>query len=353
MLKEEMQEISIAGRKIGPLHPPFVVCELSANHNGSLDQAIRLIEIAKKIGADAVKIQTYTPDTITLDTRKSEFQITEGAWAGKTLYELYEWAHTPWDWHQALFDVARDMDIVIFSSPFDHSAVDFLETLKTPAYKIASFEAVDLPLIHYAAKTKKPLIISTGMANKVEIEEAIRSARNGGCNQIGILHCVSGYPASSKDYNLRTLTDMLSSFEIVAGLSDHTLSHTTAIAAISLGASIIEKHLTLDRTAGGPDDFFSLEPQEFEELIFEIRTAWEALGTVSYDLSASESSNIKFRRSLYFVKDLSAGDIISNDAIRSIRPGYGLKPKYRDQVIGKNVKRNIKKNSPVKLTDLT
>ena len=246
--------ISINGRKIGENHPPYVIAEMSANHNGSIDDAFQIIDQAKKSGADAIKIQTYTPETITIKSDLPDFQIKDGLWKGKTLFELYEWAHTPWDWHKDLFEHARKMNITMFSSPFDTTAVDLLEGLNAPAYKIASFEAIDLPLIKYVASTKKPMIISTGMANEVEIEEAISAAIDGGCKELAILHCVSGYPAPSEDYNLRTITDMKDRFNMVTGLSDHTLDNTTALASIALGASIIEKHFTLDRNNGGPDD---------------------------------------------------------------------------------------------------
>jgi pseudaminic acid synthase len=342
-------EISIDGRDIGLAHPPYVIAELSANHKGRLDTAMKIIEEAKKAGADAVKLQTYTADTITLNSDTEEFQIHDGLWSGKTLYQLYEEAHLPWEWHKPLFDHARKLDMTIFSSPFDKTAVDLLEDLGTPAYKIASFEAVDLPLIKYAARTGKPMIMSTGMANFEEIEEAVEAAREGGCKELAILHCVSGYPAPAEDYNLRTIPDMIKRFGLVTGLSDHTLDNTTAIASVAMGASIIEKHFTLDRNGGGPDDSFSLEPSNLEELCRCARVAWDALGRVNYECKPSEKSNIKFRRSLYFIKDIQAGEIVTEDAIRSVRPGYGLEPKYLDRILGKRIKKNVLKNTPVKL----
>lgn len=339
--------ITIAERKIGAAFSPYVIAEMSANHNGNLQAAFNIIEQAKKAGADALKIQTYRPDTITLNSNLPDFQINDGLWSGRTLYELYEWAHTPWEWHSPLFEYARKIDITIFSSPFDTTAVDLLEDLNAPAYKIASFEAVDLPLIRYVASTGKPMIISTGMANAEEIEEAIEAAHAGGCKELAILHCVSGYPAPAEDYNLRTLLDMQQRFELVTGLSDHTLDNTTAIASVALGASIIEKHFTLNRNGGGPDDSFSLEPAELKQLCIGTKTAWSALGKVDYSRKNSEVDNVKFRRSLYFVKDLQVGETITADAVRSVRPGFGLAPKYLQDVIGKTVTQPIFANTPV------
>lgn len=339
--------ISISERKIGADFPPYVIAEMSANHNGNLETAFKIIEEAKKAGADALKIQTYRPDTITLKSDLPDFHIKGGLWDGKTLYELYEWAHTPWEWHAPLFDYARKLGITIFSSPFDNTAVDLLEDLSAPAYKIASFEAVDLPLIKYVASTGKPMIISTGMADAEEIHEAIEAAREGGCKELAILHCVSGYPAPAEDYNLRTIPDMIQRFGLVTGLSDHTLDNTTAITSVALGASIIEKHFTLDRSGGGPDDSFSLEPKELEALCRDIKTAWAALGRVDYGRKSSEQGNVQFRRSLYFVKNLKAGDVITADVIRSVRPGFGLAPKYLDEIIGKKAAMDIKANTAV------
>ncbi len=341
------KRININGRVIGDGVAPYVIAEMSANHNGNMNTALRIIEEAKKAGADAVKIQTYRPDTITLESDLPDFQITDGLWAGRTLYDLYEWAHTPWDWHKPLFDYASKLGITIFSSPFDNTAVDLLEDLNAPAYKIASFEAVDLPLIKYVASTGKPMIISTGMADAIEIQEAINAARDGGCKELAILHCVSGYPAPAADYNLCTVPDMIERFGLVTGLSDHTLDNTTAITSVALGASIIEKHFTLDRNGGGPDDSFSLEPVEMVALCQGVKTAWQALGQVDYDRKFSEQGNVKFRRSLYFVKNLKAGDVITEHAIRSVRPGFGLSPKYFDQIIGKHVVFDVEIGTPV------
>lgn len=344
-----MPKIEIAGRAIGAEYPPYIIAELSANHNGRLDTALRIVEEAKKSGADAIKLQTYKPDTITLDCDSEDFQIHGGLWDGRTLYELYEEAHMPWDWHKPIFEHARALGITVFSSPFDTSAVDLLEDLNAPAYKIASFEAVDIPLIKYAASTGKPMIISTGMADAKEIADAINAAREGGCKELAVLHCVSGYPAPAEDYNLRTIPDMMQRFGLVTGLSDHTLDNTTAIVSVAMGASIIEKHFTLDRSGGGPDDSFSLEPQELEALCRDSKTAWAALGSVDYGRKSSEQGNVQFRRSLYFVCDVRAGEIISKEAVRSVRPGYGLPPKLLDQVIGKIAKVDIKACTPVSL----
>ncbi|EPL64271.1 sialic acid synthase [Stutzerimonas stutzeri B1SMN1] len=342
-------KISISGREIGLDHPPYIIAELSANHNGRLDTAMQIVEAAKKAGADAIKLQTYTADTITLNCDSEEFQIHGGLWDGKTLYQLYQEAYMPWEWHEPLFDRARQLGITIFSSPFDNTAVDLLEDLDAPAYKIASFEAVDLPLIRYVAGTGKPMIISTGMADAEEIQEAVEAARDGGCKELAILHCVSGYPAPAEDYNLRTIPDMMQRFGLVTGLSDHTLDNTTALASVALGASVIEKHFTLDRNGGGPDDSFSLEPAELAALCRDSKTAWAALGKVDYGRKSSEQGNLKFRRSLYFVKNLHAGDRLEHDAVRSVRPGYGVPPKLLDQLLGKILQQDVKANTPVRL----
>ena len=342
-----MGEFNINNRKIGVDHSPYVIAEMSANHNGDINNAYKIIEMAKVSGADAVKLQTYRPDTITMDMNTPEFMIEGGLWDGQSLYELYKGAFMPWDWHKPLFDYAKKIGITIFSSPFDNTAVDLLEDLNTPAYKIASFEAVDLPLINYVAQTGKPMIISTGMANFEEIQEAIEAAREGGCKELAILHCVSGYPAPAEDYKLRTLVDMQKKFGLITGLSDHTIDNTTAIAGVALGASIIEKHVTLDRNGGGPDDSFSLESKELKELCVGAKTAWEALGSVDYGRKSSEQANVKFRRSLYFVKDIKAGEIITQEHVKSIRPGYGLAPKYLESVIGVIAKESVKRGYPV------
>ncbi|HEY2345030.1 MAG TPA: pseudaminic acid synthase [Xanthomonadaceae bacterium] len=345
------KEFAIAGCRIAADAPPYVIAELSANHNGRLETALRIVEEAKKAGADAVKLQTYRPDTITLDCDDEDFRIRGGLWDGRTLYELYQQAHMPWEWHEPLFDHARRLGIAMFSSPFDTTAVDLLERLGAPAYKIASFEAVDLPLIRCVAATGKPMIISTGMADADEIGEAIAAARAGGCEELAILHCVSGYPAPAGDYNLRTIPDMATRFGVVVGLSDHTLDNSTAIAGVAMGARIIEKHFTLDRSGGGPDDSFSLEPAELAALCKGVRTAWEALGAIDYGRKSSEAGNAKFRRSLYYVADLKAGEQVPADAIRSVRPGYGLAPKHIDRVIGRRLRRSVRACTPVAADD--
>ena len=341
--------LTIAGRRIAADEAPYVIAEMSANHNGNIETAYKIIEAAKQAGADAVKLQTYRPDTITLNCDTEDFRIHGGLWDGRTLYELYEEAHMPWDWHAPLFAHARKHGITIFSSPFDNTAVDLLEDLNAPAYKIASFEAVDIPLIKYVASTGKPMIISTGMADAEEIQEAIDAAREGGCKELAMLHCVSGYPAPAEDYNLRTIPDMIQRFGLVTGLSDHTLDNTTAITSVAMGASIIEKHFTLDRSGGGPDDSFSLEPAELAALCRDTKTAWAALGQVDYGRKSSEQGNVKFRRSLYFVKDLKAGDVITAAAVRSVRPGFGLDPKFFEKIVGQRVAVDVQKNHPVQL----
>lgn len=347
MTHQRPAALAIDGRPIGPSEPPYVIAELSANHNGKLDTALRLIEAAREAGADAIKIQTYRPDTITLDCSSDDFIIRGGLWAGKRLYDLYSEAHTPWEWHAELFAHARRVGITMFSSPFDRTAVDLLESLGAPAYKIASFEAIDLPLIRYVGSTGKPMIISTGMADADEIAEAIAAARDGGCRELAILHCVSGYPAPAADYNLRTIPDMIGRFGVVTGLSDHTLDNATAIASVALGGSIIEKHFTLDRKGGGPDDSFSLEPAELASLCASARTAWEALGTIDYGRKSSEQANVKFRRSLYFVEDMQPGELITEDKLRSVRPGYGMAPKHLPALLGRRVAVAVKRGMPV------
>ena len=341
--------IHIAGRRIAADQAPYVIAEMSANHNGNIETAFKIIEAAKQAGADAVKLQTYRPDTITLNCDSEDFRIHGGLWDGRTLYELYEEAHMPWEWHAPLFAHARKMGITIFSSPFDNTAVDLLEDLNAPAYKIASFEAVDPALIRYVASTGKPMIISTGMADAGEIQEAINAAREGGCKELAILHCVSGYPAPAEDYNLRTIPDMIQRFGLVTGLSDHTLDNTTAITSVAMGASIIEKHFTLDRSGGGPDDSFSLEPAELAALCKDSKTAWAALGRVDYGRKSSEQGNVKFRRSLYVVKDIQVGDILTSDNLRSVRPGFGLPPKQLESLLGKKINRHLKVGTPMSL----
>ncbi len=339
--------ITIDGRKIGKQYPPYIIAELSANHNGDIQRAYKIMEEAKKAGADAIKLQSYTHETITIDSNDDGFLIHKGLWKGKSLYELYKEAHMPWEWHKPLFEKAKALDITIFSSPFDFSSVELLESLNTPAYKIASFELVDLPLIAMVAKTGKPIIMSTGMATKEEIDEAVETARSNGCNDLVVLHCVSGYPAPPEEYNLRTLVDIESSFDVIYGLSDHTLDNTTSLTAVSLGASVVEKHVTLDRNGGGADDSFSLEPDELHALCRDSVVAWKALGMASYLRQKSEEESSTFRRSLYVVNDIKQGEIFSERNIRSIRPGYGLKPKYYNRVLGKRATRDLARGTPL------
>lgn len=347
-----MNKIKLDNVNIGPAFPPYIVAEMSGNHNGDINNAFKIIDSAKNSGANAIKIQTYKADTITLDSDLPDFQINKGLWKGKNLYDLYDIASTPWEWHEELFNYAKKNNITIFSSPFDSTAVDLLENLNCPAYKIASFELIDLPLIKYVASTKKPIIMSTGMANLDEIEEAVSVCRDVGSKEIALLHCISAYPADPSEYNLRTIPDLIKKFNVIVGLSDHTIGNTTAISSISLGASIIEKHFTLNRQAGGPDDSFSSEPKEFESLCKSSVTAWNASGKVNYNKTVNEKENIKFRRSLYFVKDINKDQKITKEHVRSIRPGYGLEPKYINSIIGLKVSKNIKTGSPVKEENL-
>ena len=341
------KSVEISGRKIGADQPPYIIAEVSANHNGDLNQALKIIDAAAEAGADAIKIQTYTADTITLDSDAEDFKIKGGLWDGYTLYELYKQAHTPWEWHETLFSHAKARGVTIFSSPFDKSAVDFLESLGAPAFKIASFEAVDLPLIRYVAGKGKPMVISTGMADLVEIDEAVQAAREGGCQDLILLHCVSGYPAPPIDYNLETIRDLECRFGMPVGLSDHTLGNVSAVVAIAMGAAVVEKHVTLDRKGGGPDDSFSLEPGDLRQLCEDSRVAWEARGSIDYGLKSSERSNLIFRRSLYAVDSIPKGTEITNDNVRSIRPGLGIAPKHLDQVLGAISKVDIPRGTPM------
>lgn len=340
-------EFAIAGRPIGPDHPPYIVAELSANHLGGIDRAMALIDAAKAAGADAVKLQTYTADTITIDHDGPGFRIHGGLWDGRTLYDLYREAHTPWNWHGPLFAHGRDIGIAVFSSPFDFTAIDLLESLDAPAYKIASFECIDLPLIRAAAATGKPLVMSTGMADLDEIAAAVATARGAGAAGLVLLHCVSEYPASPDVYNLRTIADLGARFDAIPGLSDHTLGSATAIAAVAQGACLIEKHLTMARADGGPDAAFSAEPDELAELVAGCRSAWAALGRVSYERGAAERGNRQFRRSLYAVAEIAAGAALTPENVRSIRPGHGLPPADYDRVLGRRARNTIARGTPL------
>lgn len=348
-MKKKMmnKEILIANRKIGLSYPPYIIAEISGNHNGDINKAFEIISMAKKNGADAVKIQTYTADTLTIDSQKEDFQIHGGLWDGYNLYKLYDWAHTPFEWHEALFNHAKKVGITLFSTPFDETAVDLLESLNAPAYKIASFEAVDIPLIKYVAKTGKPMIISTGMANYNEIKEAEEAARSSGCNDLILLHCISSYPAPIDQSNLLTIPDIKNQFNAITGLSDHTLGTTVSIASIALGASVIEKHVTLDRGDKGPDSEFSLEPNELKILCSESYKVWQSLGEAGYERKSAEKDSIKFRRSIYAVEDIKIGDTFTDKNIKRIRPGYGLAPKYFSDIIGKKCIKKIERGDPL------
>lgn len=334
-------DFSINGRAIGPQYQPYVIAELSANHNGSLERALATIDAAHDCGADAIKLQTYTADTITIDCDAPDFMIEGGLWDGYKLYDLYKWAETPFEWHQAMFEHARRRGITVFSTPFDESAVDLLESLDAPAYKIASFEAVDLPLIRYVARTGKPMIVSTGMASEEEIAEAVATARDAGCKELALLHCISSYPAPIEQANLRQMPELARRFGAVPGLSDHTLGTTASVAAIALGACLIEKHFTLSRADKGPDSEFSLEPDDLRRLCTDTRDAWLALGKAGYSRQPAEAGSKVFRRSIYFIRDLPAGAIVGPDDIRRIRPGMGLAPKYFDQIVSRRLKQAV------------
>lgn len=340
--REMSSFVEISGRRIGNEYSPYIICEISANHNGDINRAKKLIKLAKDTGCDAIKLQTYTPDTLTLNTDSPDFMINDGLWKGHTLHDLYSQAFTPFEWHEELFEFAKKLNLTIFSTPFDSTAVDLLESLDCPAYKIASFEIVDLELIAYVASKQKPMIISTGLANVSEISDAVATARANGCQDVILLHCISSYPAPSKDSNLRTIPHLAKMFQTEVGLSDHTSGTAVSVAAVAMGARVIEKHFTNDRSLGGPDSSFSLEPDEFSTLCADTKNAFEALGQVSYEIKGSEETNIKFRRSLYFVKNLKIGSVITYDSIRSVRPGFGLPPKEIHNVIGKKIYKAVR-----------
>lgn len=340
-----MATIEISGRPVGPSHRPFIIAEMSGNHNQSLERALAIVDAAAEAGADAVKIQTFTADTITINKADAEFFISDSdnIWKGHSLYELYQKAHTPWEWHKSIFERAAARNILCFSSPFDHTAVNFLESIGAPAYKIASYENIDIPLIHKAAQTGKPIIISTGMAKVGEISDAVEAVRRTGNNQLVLLKCTSTYPASPVDSNLNTIPHMSALFNCQVGLSDHTLGIGVAVSAVALGATVIEKHFTLSRADGGVDSIFSLEPKEFQSLVVETKIAWQSLGHISYGPQPAEST--KGRRSLYIVEDIKAGEIFTEKNIRSIRPGYGLKPKHLEAVLGRTAKQPLRRGT--------
>ncbi len=343
-----MKNIKIGDREIGEDQPVYIIAEISANHNGNIQEALELIRLAKKIGADAVKIQTYTPDTITINCDNEYFKINQGTiWDGKTLYELYKEAFTPWEWHERLFKEAAEVGITCFSSPFDPTAIDLLESFKVPAYKIASFEITDTPLIKYAASKGKPIIISTGIADEEDIKLAVETCKSVGNENIILLKCTSSYPAPIELANLNMIPDMKNRFGTIVGLSDHTLGEIVPIVATSLGAKIIEKHFIKDKSAGGPDASFSLSVEEFEELIKAVRNVEKSMGQVSYELSDKAKESRNFSRSLFIVQDMKKGEILTDKNIRSIRPGYGLHPKYFHEIVGKTTTTDIKRGTPV------
>jgi N-acetylneuraminate synthase len=345
--------IALGNKEIGPGRPPFIVAEMSGNHNQSLERAFSIVDKAAEAGAHAMKLQTYTADTLTIDVKEDEFFINDQErpwkeqWKEKSLYELYKKAYTPWEWHEPIFKRCAKNGLVAFSTPFDETAVDFLEELKVPAYKIASFENIHLQLIRKAASTGKPLIISTGMATISELDEAVRTARDAGCKDIILLKCTSTYPATPEDTNLMTIPHMRDLFHCEVGLSDHTMGIGAAVASVALGATLIEKHFTISREAGGPDASYSLEPDEMHSLVVETERAWKALGSISYGLTENERAFTLFRRSLYIVKDMMAGDILTADNLRVIRPGRGIAPKYFEKLLGKKVNRSVKRGTPM------
>lgn len=339
--------MKIANREIDNTKPPYIIAELSANHNGDIKRAFKTIEVAKQCGADAIKIQTYTADTMTINCAKKDFKIYGGLWDGYKLYDLYKEAQTPYEWHKPLFEHAKKIGITLFSTPFDESAVDLLEMLDTPAYKIASFEMTDLPLLKYVAQTKKPIIMSTGMASFEEIAEAVSCVKEWGCTELVLLHCVSSYPAPVEECNLKTIEDLSARFGCLVGLSDHTLGAAVAVTSVALGACIIEKHFTLSRAEKGPDSQFSLEPEELKELCEYTKVAWSSLGTVDYDLKESEKPSKQYRRSIYAVKDIKKGESLTPENIRRIRPGFGLPPKYYEEILGKKVNLDIETGTPI------
>ncbi|MGE7778927.1 pseudaminic acid synthase [Peribacillus sp. NPDC097264] len=344
-----MKDINIQGRMIGPSHPPFIIAEMSGNHNHSLDRALEIVEAAAKAGAHALKIQTYTADTMTLNIDNEEFNIEDKSslWNKKNLYKLYQQAYTPWEWHETIFKRCRELGLIPFSTPFDQTAVDFLEDLNIPMYKIASFENNDIPLIKKVASTGKPLIISTGMATLAELDETVRAVRDAGCKDLILLKCTSTYPSTPTNTNISTIPHMKGLFGCQVGLSDHTLGIGVSVASVAMGATVIEKHFTTSRADGGVDAAFSMEPEEMKALVVETNRAWQSLGRVSYGPTEEEKKSMKFRRSIYIVKDVKAGEVLTKDNIRVIRPGYGLAPKYYENLLGKKAAQELKAGSPL------
>lgn len=342
-----MKSIQIAGRHIGPNHTPFIIAEMSGNHNQSLERALEIVEAAAKTGAHALKIQTYTPDTMTIDLAEREFFISDAnsLWKGASLYKLYGEAYTPWEWHKPIFDRARELGIIAFSTPFDDTAVDYLESLDVPCYKIASFENTDLPLIRRVAATGKPLIISTGMATVAELDETVRAAREAGCKDLILLKCTSTYPSTAENTNILTIPHLRELFGCEVGLSDHTMGVGVSVASVALGASVIEKHFTLSRADGGVDSAFSMEPSEMAQLVLESDRAWQALGKISYGPTQAEKKSLQYRRSLYVVQDIKAGDVLTKENVRAIRPGLGLPTKYLEEILGKAVNQDVKRGT--------
>lgn len=349
-----LNEIKVLDKVVGSAHKPFIIAEMSGNHNQSLDRALEIVEAAAKAGVDALKIQTYTADTMTLDVEEGEFFIKDknSLWKGKSLYKLYEEAYTPWEWHKPIFDRARELGMIPFSSPFDETAVDFLEELDVPLYKIASFENTDIPLIKKVASTGKPMIISTGMATVAELDETVRTARKYGCKDLILLKCTSTYPATPENTNIITIPHMRELFDVQVGLSDHTMGTGVAVASVALGATVIEKHFTLDRADGGVDSAFSMEPAEMKSLVIETERAWQSLGKITYGPTEKEKDSLKFRRSIYAVKNIKAGEEFTKENIKVIRPGYGLEPKYYEDLLGKQSKRDLKIGRPIRLDSI-
>jgi len=341
--------IKIANRLVGRGEAPFVIAEMSGNHNQSLDRALEIVEAVAQSGAHALKIQTYTPDTMTIDLDEREFHIGDpgSLWSGKSLYKLYGEAFTPWEWHKPIFQRARELGVIPFSTPFDDTAVDFLEELDVPCYKIASFENTDIPLIQRVAATGKPMIISTGMATVAELDETVRAARDAGCNDLILLKCTSTYPATAENSNILTIPHLRELFGCEVGLSDHTMGVGVSVASVALGATVIEKHFTLRRADGGVDSAFSMEPEEMAQLVVETERAWQALGKVSYGPIEAERKSLQFRRSLYIVQDMKSGDVLTRENLRAIRPGLGLPPKYLESFLGRTVSQNVMRGTPL------